>query len=299
MNNIRKIINSNDLSINKFTIKKNVTIINTDENRLVFKKKSNDNSNIINYLKQRGFDSMIEPIIPNDEYNIYQYLENIDVSNEQKGIDIINLITNMHNKTTIHKEVTIDFFKEIYEDIDDKITYLFNYYNDVISIIEKEIYMAPSHYLFIRNISKLYACFDYLKNELDEWYKIVKEKKKARHCVIHNNLELDHLISNINKNYLINFDNSKIDLPIYDIYNFYKKHFLTIDFKELLLIYEKKFPLLEEERKLLFILISLPEKLTFNNSNELESCKKVRLFLDYLYKNEDLISPYYETNNTQ
>lgn len=297
MNDIRNIINSNNLSINKFTIKKNVTIVDTNDKKLVFKKKENDNSSIINYLKQRGFDSIVEPVIINDDYNIYNFIDNIDVSNEQKGVDIINLITTMHNKTTIHKEVTIDFFKEIYENIDDKITYLFNYYNDIVSIIEKQIYMSPSHYLFIRNISKLYACFDYLKNELDEWFKIVKEKKKARHCVIHNNLELDHLINNINKNYLLNFDKAQIDLPIYDIYYFYKKHFLTIDFKELLAIYEKKFPLLDEERKLLFILISLPEKISFNNSTELEECRKIRLFLDYLYKNEDLITPYYETND--
>lgn len=298
MKEIQTILDKNNMKATQIILKKNVIIILTNDlQKLVFKKKTSDNYKVINYLKQRGFDYIVEPIIKDDIFNIYPYIENIDVIDEQKALDIINLISLLHNKTTIYKEVSIDYFKELYEEIDNKINYIFNYYNDLVSIIEKEIYMSPSNYLLIRNISKLYSCFDFLKRELNNWYDIVKNKKRIRYCIIHNNLNTDHIINHINKNYLINFDNAKLDLPIYDIYTFYKRHCLNFEFKELLRLYENKFKLLEEERLLLFILISIPEKLELINPNQIESCKQINLFLKFLYKNEDLIAPYYETND--
>ena len=298
MINIRNILND-DIFIKKYTIKNKVTIVETSKGKFVLKKKKKNTDNIITYLKQRGFDNIIFPTINNKDYYVYPYIESIDVIDEQKAIDIITLTASMHNKTTFYKEVTIDYYKEIYENIEYEITYMFNYYNDLVNIIENEIYFSPSHYLLIRNISKLYACFDFLKNELDAWYKLVENKTKVRYTVIHNNLNIEHLINNIDKNYLINFDDADFNMPIYDILTFYKNHFTRFNFKELFDLYESKFTLLEEEKKLFFILISLPNKIDLNELSELNKTIKVRLFLDYLYKNEELITPYYETNDTK
>ena len=45
---------------------------------------------------------------------------------------------------------------------------------------------------------------------------MVKDKRKVRYVVVHNNLDLDHFLKGKN-NYLISWDKSKIDLPIYDL----------------------------------------------------------------------------------
>ena len=50
--------------------------------------------------------------------------------------------------------------------------------------------------------------------------------------------------------------------------------------------------MLEEEKILFFILISLPDKILLNN-NEYENTKLVSRQIDILYKTEKLISEYY------
>ena len=286
-----------EVDIEKITIKNKTTIITTSKDKIVIKKKKNNRDNIVAYLKQRNFDNIVYPINRHENYYVYPYVETINIIEEQKAIDIINLISNMHNKTTFYKETTVDYYKEIYEKLDGEIDYLFNYYNDIVSIIESKVYFSPSQYLLIRNISKVYACFEYLKNELNEWYKLVENKSKVRHCVVHNNLSTDHLLNSKEKNYLINFDRAKFDIPIYDILSFYLNQSNQFNFKELLDLYESKFKLLEEEKKLLFILLSIPKKINISEKSELENTKEVRIFLDYMHKNEELISPYYEVEN--
>ena len=70
---------------------------------------------------------------------------------------------------------------------------------------------------------------------------------------------------------------------------------MDLDFNELFKNYDNKYPLLEEEKMLLFILLSIPKKIEFSD-NELESCKQIRKQLDYIYKTENLISEYYKTS---
>ena len=91
---------------------------------------------------------------------------------------------------------------------------------------------------------------------------------------------------------------SKIGIPIFDIHKLYKKHALEFDFSELLKLYEKNYPLLEEEKKLLFILISIPQKLSLDKS-EYENTKEAGKMMDYIYKTEMLISPYYSNKRPE
>lgn len=162
---------------------------------------------------------------------------------------------------------------------------------DVITVIESKVYMSPAEFLLACNISKIFSALNYCSHELEQWLELVKAKRKQRFVVLHNHLELDHFIRNRDA-YLISWDKAKIDLPIFDFYKLYKKHGLEYDFESVLRHYERGYPLLEEERKLLFILISLPDKLVFDVS-EYEMCKRVSRQIDFLYKTELLLSPYY------
>ena len=98
--------------------------------------------------------------------------------------------------------------------------------------------------------------------------------------------------------YLISWDKSSFNNPIYDLYNFYKNNYEKIEFSSLLEIYQKRYPLKENELKLFFILISIPDKIEFTN-NEFDNCKRVDKMLDYLYKTDNIVSPYYPKNKEE
>jgi hypothetical protein len=218
-----------------------------------------------------------------------EYVEDINMPKDQKMLDLINLVSLLHNKTTYYKNVDIDDYKKNYEDIKNNINYLFNYYNDLMNIIETKVYMSPSELLLATNISIVFNALKYCEYNLEEWYKGVTDKNRRRNVVIHNNLDLNHFIRNSNS-YLLSWDKAKMDIPIYDLYILYKKYALEYDFKYLFKIYEKKYPLLEDEKKLLYILISIPDKIELTD-NIYNDCSKIEKFLDYLYKTEILISP--------
>ena len=294
MNSLKELLKKYELKPNCYRKNGKVTIVDSKSGKYVIKELRNDiNKNIYKYLESRNFNYY--PSIINadeeDNYQISEYVEEIEMPEEQKMLDLIELVSLLHYKTTHYKEVDEDDYKKIYEDILNNINYLYSYYIDVISIIETKVYMSPSEYLLARNISKIFSSIEFCRNELDKWYDIVKEKRKQRLVVLHNNLELNHFIKN-NNSYLISWDKSKIDIPIFDLYKLYKKHALEFDFEMIFRAYERNYQLLEEERKLLFILITLPDKIEFNLS-EYEMCKKISRLIDIIYKTEVLLSPYY------
>lgn len=289
---IDSVLKKHNLRTNSYRKFGKAVLINSNKGKLVLKPKTNQN--IYDYLESRSFNYYPDQIIDDEEYEITEYVDEIEMPNDQKMLDLINLVSLLHNKTTYYKDVDEDEYKKNYEEIKTDIEYLFNYYNDIISIIETKVYMSPAEMLLARNISIVFAALNYSKQELENWYQLVKEKTKRRYVVLHNNLELDHFIRSKNA-YLISWDKSRVDIPIYDFYKLYKKHSIDYDFEFLLKKYEQNYPLLEEERKLLFILISLPDKLEFDDSLY-NMCSKINKMIDYLYKTERLISPYNSEN---
>ena len=268
---------------------KNVILIKTKDNKMIIKKKQNTN-NIYDYLNSRSFRYYPKIINENENYRITEYIEEVKMPLEQKMIDMINLVSLLHSKTSFYKEVDEADYKKIYEDITGNIEYLGSYYMDFITIIESKVYMSPSEYLIARNISKINSSLNYAKIELEKWLEKLETKKKQRFVVLHNNLELDHYIRG-NNSYLISWDKSKIDIPIFDLYKLYKKYALTFDFESILKEYEKIYPLLKEEKMLLFILIALPDKIEFTD-NEYENTCLVSKKIDIIYKTEKLIEEY-------
>ena len=265
----------------------NVSIVDTSKGTYVFKK--NIDNNIFEYLSSRNFNYY--PTIISDSssnYLITEYIKDINISSEQRIEDMIDLVSLLHNKTTHYKEVDSDEYNEIYEDISNNIEYLYNYYNDLMTIIESKVFMSPAEYMLSLNISKVYERLSYTYNELSRWYKKVKDKKKKRLVLIHNNLRLDHFILNT-KPYLISWDKAKLDMPIFDLYKLYKNND-SFDFKETLKRYEHEYKLLDYEKELLFILISLPDKIEFNDSN-INMCVKISNMVNILDRARELTLP--------
>lgn len=272
----------------RYTIKGKTTILETTSGDFIIKPKNKDMNELYNYLTNRGFMNFPKIIdASRDEVNVFEYVEDTKLPKEQKCEDLIELIASLHNKTSYFKEVSSDKFKTIYEDIKSNINYLTNYYNTLYEIGFNEDYQSPSNYLFLRNYYKLDASLKYVEKELDEWYSLVTSENKIRVATLHNNLELNHL----RDNKLISWDNYIIDTPVIDIVKLYKKEWNNIEFSEILSRYMYKFPLLDYEKKLLFILMTLPLESKKSN-NEFERCQNVSNLIDYIFKTEELIRPY-------
>lgn len=272
----------------RYTIKGKSTILETTCGDFIIKPKNKDINELYTYLTNRGFMNYPKIIDSSrDEVNVFEYVEDIKLPKEQKCDDLIEIIASLHNKTSYFKEVSEDKFKSIYEDIKSNISYLSNYYNTLYEIGFNEVYASPSNYIFMRNYFKINAALEYANSELDNWYSLVTNETKIRVCLIHNNLELNHLLNNK----LISWDNYMIDTPVIDIVKLYKKEWKNINFSEILERYIYKFPLLDYEKKLLFILISMPPQIKKSN-NEFEKCKVISEVMDYVFKTEELIRPY-------
>ena len=286
-----KLLKENGINLKKITKKNNAYIIETDSDKYVIKENETNLDSVYKYLNARGFN-----YFPNyriiDNYMVYNYIESIHEENSQKLEDLVYLISLLHLKTTRFNEVDLDDYKKIYENIDNKLTDLHDYYSNLNDQIDSEIYMSPSHYLLIRNISKIYEALIFSKNELDNWYELVKEKEKQRKVLIHNNLDIDHLLKSKNS-YLISFSKSKIDFPVYDLCNLFNKYYREISFSNLFNIYKQKYPLNKSELSLLFIYISIPDKVIFKK-NEYQNTIKVKDMLTKLSKSDKFIKSYYE-----
>lgn len=283
----------NYLNIKPKSIKKigSASIVTTNDKKYVIKK-NNRKADSFEYLQTRNFNNFPKVYSNvNDEIELTDYVEERITPKEQKLEDLVYLTSILHAKTTFYKNIDEDYQKNIYESIIEKQTTMFNYYSDLQNMIELEIYMTPSNYLLIRNISLIYLALRKSREYLDKWYEIIKEDSKIRFSYIHGNLDESHFIESDDL-YLISWDKSRVDLPIYDLEIFYKKSFQDINLADLLNIYESKYQLKKEELYLLITLLLIPEKINFNQE---EYPKTKQVTKQILYMNKVLS---YLENNT-
>ena len=285
-----KLFKDNGLTIKNIRKVNSVYLVSDGKKNYVIKRSNDNLKNKFNYLGSRSFNN-IPSYYKLDNYDIYEYIKDSNISDEERLYEMINLIILLHMKTTRYKNIDIDDYKIIYEDLLKKIDYLNNYYLVLNDSIDSEIYMSPSQYFLVRNISKVYGALSFCRNELDNWYEIIKNSEKQRVVFIHNNLDLDHVLVNKNS-YLISWDRSKIDLPIYDLVDIYNKYHDRIDFSILLNRYMDKYPLTSDELKLFFILISIPYKIEFSN-DEIKNIREVKKLIKKINNGDKLIKPYY------
>ena len=293
MKKLSDFLKNNNIKPLRYIKKGKIYIV--EENNKKFTIKNNSKNDLLyQYLTSRSFDYFPKIISEDEDYILMEYLQDIDIPKEQKIIDLVELVSLLHSKTTYYKETTKDDFKQIYEDIKGNIDYLKIYYDNVMQIIETKVYFSPSEYLLARNISQVYKCLYFCENKIEEWYKLIENNTKQRYVLLHNNLDLTHFIEN-DRSYLISWDKSKVDLPVFDLYKLYKRHHIDFEFSEILNEYEKNYPLKEEEKLLFFILISLPEKIDFNDT-EYNKCVIISKEIDRLFKSEKLVSLYHVSN---
>lgn len=280
MKTINKILKELDLKPIKYEKNGKALIVTTKDRKIVVKK---TNKEVYDYLKYRNFDYYPD-IIRLDDYLITNYEEEIKIPDEQKILDLIDLVSLMHSKTTYYENVHEFDIKKIYEEMTDNLNYLKKYYDDLMDKAESLEYMSPKEYYLARNISLIYLTLNNLKNNLDNWYKISKLKTSNRLTIVHNDLRLEHFINNK----LISFEKADINLPVFDLYKLYKQTYNDYDWVELYKRYTSNYPLKEDEQELFLILILLPHKIEFND-DEYHNTLKVTKEIIYLNKTLEFV----------
>lgn len=269
------------------------SIIIEDNNKKYVVNKHKYKKDILKYLNSRNFNYYPKIYDSTDDYDITEYIDDYEIPKEQKMNDLIHLISLLHSKTTYYKEVDEADYKTLFEDLLNNCEYLHEYYTDLITLIESKVFMSPPEYLLALNITLIFDSIGYCQEQIKKWYNLVSEKEKThkmRVSVIHNNLSLDHYLKD-NNDYLISWGKSKIDIPIFDLYKLYIRNALEFDFLDILKLYEKEYPLKDEELLLFYILISMPVKIEFNKSNY-DMCLYIQKEVDKLIKTSNLINNY-------
>lgn len=263
MNNIKKIGNLKVISKN---------------NKKICIKKINNYIDREKYLKSKGFQNILHSEVL-DGYVVRDFIDEVSISKEDKLHELVYLICLLHTKTTHYKNLTIDNIKDFYEDETNKIIELKKYYE---SIFDRCIYkfLPPSIYLLIKNMSLILKSLDESKKYLDKWYEIVKDKKRKRVVLNHNNLKANNLIVGESM-YLINWDKSMVDYPIYDVLSLFRCNYKETDMFDLFNIYNAKYGLLPEEYYLLISKLLRVDFLIFNH-NEVENCRNAYELVYYL-----------------
>ena len=275
----------------KYTLKgKTINLFSTTGDYVI--KPTNKNINeLFRYLNSRNFTNFPKIVEQNDKYITYEYVNSLDTPKEQQLLDMILVVSKLHNKTVYFKEVTDDKYTEVYDNIKSNVLFLKDYYSKKYDEAFNEVYNSPANYYFLLNYSLVNNDLVFIENELDEWFNLVKEQNKQRVCLVHNNLSLDHFIKGMDS-YLLSWDKYTFDTPIIDIVNLYKNEYLTCNFSGILKEYLKNFKLSKDEEKILFILLSLPDKIKEDESEFNKTCNAA-LIVDYIKRTEKLIRPYY------
>lgn len=238
-------------------------------------------SELYNYLNSRSFNYLPSYSLDSrDDMAVFDYQEDISFNKEQKLMDMIEIVALLHTKTISFKDITLDKYKELYDNLNNNINYSFNYYEERFNQYIQKEYNTPSEFLLLRNYSIIYEAFYYCLDMLDKWYVLVKDKTKQRVSLIHNNLKLEHFIHNTDS-YLISWDNYRYDTPIIDLYNLYKNEWENVSFLDVFSEYNNSFELLEEEKILFNILVSTPY-IDEKYINEYDECVKYRKLINYL-----------------
>lgn len=265
--------------------KKYINKIKIINNEIIKESKSNLKE-LFDYFKEIDFINYPEIIEINERTIKTKYIEKVKYRELIKGTEFIKTVATLHKKTEFYKDVSKNKYKKIYRNLIENIEYLKEYYNSLIDEIEYKEFMSPKEYLFARNYSIILTTLGKSENYLNRWFKIVEIKSKERVCTLHNNLTLKHFIKG-DKNYLISWDNYMVDTPILDLYKFYKKEGFLLEFNNLLNAYEEINPLTEEEKILLKVLILIPPKIEFQESEYLSTIYLKDTF-NYIYSSVNI-----------
>lgn len=284
----------NDTKIKRYGYLKGLKLLDYDNcNKVLIKKRKQYNiEDIYCYLDDHNINNYLRPFKITNEELFFNYLDKRNLDNDEIAKNLIYALSDLENKTTIYKEIDKDKLKEEYDNFNNRIIYLEEYYFTLQDMIESKVYMSSCEYLFIRNVSYIYKLLEYSKNILLKWYKMMKEKKSERYVYVHGKCELDHFIV-ADKGYFISLENAHIGRVCEDFIYFYKKNYCDTDMISNFKLYQHRYQYKEEEYLYLLLNIIIPDKIEIYPSS-LNKCIELVDFFDRLKLGGNFISKYEE-----
>lgn len=270
-----------DKCISKYTYLKDIRVLSYENEKILIKrKKKYDIEKIYKYLDDHNVNSYLRPFKVTEDNLYFNYLDKRNLDNDEVAKHLVYALSDLQNKTTIYKEIDKDKLKEEYEEFNRKINYLEEYYFTLQDLVENKVYMAPSEYLFIRNVSIIYSALNYARSLVESWYKIMREKTRERYVYAHGKCELDHFITSIN-DYFISLEKAHLARPAEDFIHFFKKNSSDTDMISNFRLYQHRYHYKEEEYLYLLINITIPKKIDIYPSS-LDKCVEIGEFFDKL-----------------
>ena len=286
-NKLIEVVKKRNLHPKAYKKLNNVYVIDDGNKKYVFKLDTN-NYDIYKYLVSRDFLFFPENYsYIDDDFDLSLYIDGLNISDVQKINDYIKIIAILHHKTSYNRQIDLDEIKEKYESFSNQVNNLRKYYLALNEEMEHELFLSPSKYLLLRNISLIYQILDNIENIINDVYSSIKNEKSMRFSLIHNNTDLEHLIIN-KENYLISWDKAYFDSPIIEINSIFRKYYEKIDLADLLKIYENINKLTILEKKILLIYLGIPKEITMTNDIYLDT-KIINNELKYLNKVYELL----------
>ena len=130
---------------------------------------------------------------------------------------------------------------------------------------ERQIYMSPFELQFATYYHETMQACHFARSRLDEWYELVKEKKKFRAALTLGKVSTTHfLYDQKDKSYFSSYERAKMGPPFNDLVGFYYKSLrsypVTSDESyQWFTTYTNRFPLEDEEIQLFLSYLAYPE----------------------------------------
>ena len=285
---IHDIIKSNGIHPLYYQKIKSVYLIKDKNNSYIIKLNTN-NYDIYKYLISKDFNYFPKNYNTiNDNYDISLYIPSLKISDAEKVNDYLKILSILHYKTSYKREIDLGEIKDKYEDLIGNIKYLKSYYYELNNEIDKEVFLSPSSYLLVCNISFIYSILNIIEEKLNKIYNEIKNQKSIRISLLHNNISLDHIIIN-EKEYLVSWDKAYFNNPIYELEDFYRKFYSYITLNDFFKIYESINKLSYIEKELLLVILSIPKKLIYTN-NTYQDTLIINEEIDYLKSIYEMLS---------
>lgn len=156
------------------------------------------------------------------KFSIYKWVDDDYIESKDLKIKYyLNKIGKLHHKTSYTLNVTVSFFNEITQKIEETIQECFLKYEKIIENIERLDYKSPFQWYFLENFKEIIASLDKSRTHLEKFKELVKNKSSIRQSVNHMNFSYDHIF--ILKDKIIGNDRMCSNSPIYDLIDLFNK----------------------------------------------------------------------------
>lgn len=280
LENVKKYVGD----IKKIEYKNNYYIIFSD--KVYYLKEIDYNlKEVFDYFSQIDF-SFYGKLLSNYNETYLLYCINKNIIGKKDGERLILVLSLLQEKSITSREYEKEEKKKIYDNIHSMVDQRMKYYLNLQDKIDDFDFPPPSYYLLVKNISNIYKLLHYSFSKLDEWY---EKSNLIREVFLIKDVCFDNFYSDDELSYFLDYGRGDRGFLINDFVEFYRKECFNVDMNYLFDLYQEKVLLKDYEISLLLCLISIPEKIVFNN-NSYSDTIRVRRVVDYVDKVGEFLS---------